>query len=187
MPWRASNERTWQFSSSSLSHRSGPSWTRTSAFSAYIDFPCEQCEIKTSILFQWPFTSQIPNTCWDHSKESMESIELHCFLCGAVCQSAWDIGTKDFQNKMVSFSSVNAGLAKQENTTWTWISRCVYFLCQNSILPDALSPTSPQRTRTSAIFGCFSSSQKQNTVTTRDHLHLISKGNEGISWHITHF
>lgn len=41
----------------------------------------------------------------------------------------------DLQNKMVSFSGVNMRLAKQENTTWTWISRCVYLRCQISILP----------------------------------------------------
>lgn len=58
------------------------------AFSANIDFPSEDCRIKTSTPLQWPFTSQIPNTCWDHScKESIESIEL-LFLAGAVCKSA---------------------------------------------------------------------------------------------------
>lgn len=88
---------------------------------------------------------------------------------------------------MVSFSNVDAGLAKQENTTWTWICRCIYFLCQNSILPEAHSPTYLQRIRTSATFVCFSSSQIQKNVTARHHLHLISGGNEVISCHLTHF
>lgn len=80
VPWRTSNERTLQFSFSSLSHCFSH---REPAFSAYIDFPCEQCEIKTSIPFQWPFTSQIPNTYRDHScKKSIKSIGLHCFLLG---------------------------------------------------------------------------------------------------------
>lgn len=87
---------------------------------------------------------------------------------------------------MVSFSNVDAGLAKQENTTWTWICRCIDFLCQNSILPEAHSPTSLQRIRTSATFVYFSSSQIQKNVTARHHLHLISEGNEVISCHITH-
>lgn len=57
------------------------------------------------------------------------------FLLGAVCQTACDFRMMDLQNKMVSFSGVNARLAKQENTTWTPISRCVYLCCQISVLP----------------------------------------------------
>lgn len=82
------NERTLQFSSSSLSHCHREPVSQL--FQIICFFPCEQCRIKISIPFQWPFTSQIPNTCWDHScKESIESIELHwgCLSASMRCQN----------------------------------------------------------------------------------------------------
>lgn len=106
-------------------------------------------------------------------KEIDKTYRAAQFLLGAVCQTACDFRMMDLQNKMVSFSGVDARLAKQVNTTWTPISRCVYLCCQISVLP-LLCPRSMDANQSYLFFFLFS--PKKHTP-PQYYLLMISKGN----------
>lgn len=116
-------------------------------------------------------------------KEINKTDRATLFLLGAVCQTACDFRMMDLQNKMVSFSGVDARLAKQENTTWTPISRCVYLCCQISVLP-LLCPCSMNAHQSCLFFFVFS---PQKHTPPRYYLLMITKGNDlTLFHHIVH-